>query len=91
MELIDYMSQNQVVLPIPPNEDDEEFVVSSTNPIISNLQLLDNVFLNTLDNQNQAPYRLIKTLAESETKLSTQLKQKPYFKQPEILITVTNF
>ena len=34
MELIDYMSQNQVVLPIPPSEDDEEFVVSSTNPII---------------------------------------------------------
>ena len=60
MGLIDYKSQNPVGLAKPPSEYDKEFVVASFNAFINNLKLIDNVILNNLANQNQAPYEVFK-------------------------------
>ena len=43
-----------------PSEYDEEFIVTSNNALINDLELIDNVILNNLANQNKAPYELIK-------------------------------
>ena len=66
MGLIDYMSRNPFGLAILPGEYDEEFVVATNNAFISNLELIDNVILNNLDNQNKAPYELIKKTREKQ-------------------------
>ena len=47
----------------------------------ANFEMIENVILNQLGNQNQSRNRLIKTRAESERKLTTQLKSQAHFKQ----------
>ena len=66
MGLIDNMSRNPVVLAIPPNEYDEEFVVSSIRTFINNLEMIDTVILNNLANQNKALYELIKSARKTK-------------------------
>ena len=74
------MSKNPVGLAIPPSACDEEFVVSSINAIINNLEMIENVIVNNLANQNKAPYQLIKKRAENKRLListsNSQLKSQ---------------
>ena len=70
MGLIDYMSCNPVGLATTPSEYDEEFVVASINAFINDLELIDNVILNNLANQKNAPYELIKKRAKNKRLLN---------------------
>ena len=50
------------------SEYNEEIVVMSIKPFLTNLKSIKNVILNTLANESQAPYRLIETRKEIEKK-----------------------
>ena len=80
MGLIDYMSRNPVGLAISPSEYDEELVVASIRTFSNSLEMIDNIILNSLANQNKAPYELIKKRAINKGLLNaasnTQLAMK---------------
>ena len=57
MGLIEYMSRNPVGLAIHPSGHDEDFLVALINLLNHSL---DNLILNNVANQKQAPYQLIK-------------------------------
>ena len=78
--LIDYMSRIPVEFALPRSEYNEEFVKATINLFIANLEFIEKFVFNQLANQNQAPNRLIKTRAENESYLTTQLKPQAQFK-----------
>ena len=74
------MTRNPVGLALIPSEYDKEFVVESINRFFPNLQLIDNVKMNTLAIQTRAPNRIIEERAENIRNATDQLKSKVHFK-----------
>ena len=76
------LSQNPN-LALTLGEYNENLIVTLNNSFIANLELIENVILNTLAKQNQITFGLIITRSEKERKSSTDLKPKSYFKKSE--------